>query len=449
MFCASWKIPNNASISEQGGRFAQVFSFPREDDDALEEIFDPVYKMRKMNNSQPIIHPMNPEALNFTIKGPEPCVFPTLNYFQDLNHFLDPSCLFQENPHKFVDPDLFFEKPVMLNQDLQSDLIADTLSTFSSPFLTTPHQSDKVSETFMESDCKLQDIFADFEVSEKSEEDRPIVDAREPICFNPKSDKIDPQNILLLNLVEKVLSGESVPSDQLKYLNKFEQAIVEAVFEKKRHNPNKNRDKGRKREEEKQKFFFKGLLKFTETDFFSEATKSKKTRKRQLDRNSFYEYYWGDISRNHKIDISNFYHPGKKVSVSTLGNTTAQTHLAENRRLKSINTTFIDLVLMSESFREKASYYLDSVFVQENVSSRRKKIVKIIEKIQVVANQTMNKNQKLPEDKRVQKTINCIQDYIILNTKSKLPWSNPELFEAKDFAQAILKRQSSNTPTAF
>jgi len=436
MFCASWKIPNNASKCDQAARFAQVFSFPTQDDEAFEEIFDPVYKMRKMNNAQPILQPMHADPLSFPFKAPEHCAFPPLNYFQDLNHFLDPACLYQEANHKFVDPDSFFEKP----QDLQSDLIGDSVSTFSSPFLTTPHQSDKVSDTFIEPDCRLQDLFTDFDVSEKEEEPQ-ATEVRQS-----RSDRIDPKNLLLINSVEKVLAGESVPSDQLKLLNKLEKCIVEAVFEKKRHNPNKNRDKGRKREEEKQKFFFKGLLKYAETDFFSEATKSKKTRKRQLDRNSFYDYYWGEVSRTHKIDISNFYHPGKKIGVSKLGNTTAQPTLAENRRLKSINTTFIDLVLMSEEFREKANFYLDSVFVQENVSSRRKKIVKIIEKVQVVANQTMTKNQKLPEDKRIQKTLNSIQDYIILNTKSKLPWSNAELFEAKDFAQAILKRQSSTTP---
>ena len=376
------------------------------------------------------------------------------DHLQDVTHLLDPYNLVgqqQLKSGKFVDPDLFFESSPEMSppQEMYSEYFGDTSSTYTSPVQTSPsymsptisspQQTDMLSESHYDPELQYQDrvgeVFSHMNC--------------EPVRLDNADtwvDKISLANSHLIKVTDKVLKGEQILEQDISSLNFIERCIVKSVFDKKRHNPNKNRDRGLKREEEKQKFFFKGLLKFTETDFFAEATKSKKTRKRQLDRNSFYEYYWGDISRNHKIDISNFYHPGKKVSVSTLGNTTAQAYLAENRRLKSINTTFIDLVLMSEKFREKASFYLDSVFVQENVSSRRKKIVKIIEKIQVVANQTMNKNQKLPEDKRLQKTINCIQDYIILNTKSKLPWSNPELFEAKDFAQAILKRQSNTTP---
>lgn len=255
-------------------------------------------------------------------------------------------------------------------------------------------------------------------------------------------EKINHKNSNLISLVEKVLHDNLPHERELSFLNTFERCIVEAVADKKRKNPNKNRDKGKKREEEKQKFFFKALLKYTEQKFFADLTKSKKTKRRELDKNSYYDYYWGDISSKHDIDLSSFYHPGKKVKSTSLGNTTAPP-MAENRKPKSINSIFIDRILMSDKFKEEALYYLDHVFIQENASQRAKKAKKMLEKLREVVTKILKKSSGLSLEDQTRIIIDEIRQYIIFNPKSKLPWSHEELVEAKEFARASLQRSVS------
>lgn len=288
----------------------------------------------------------------------------------------------------------------------------------------------------------LVDIYSDYDVSSdymatSKVEECPVVDD-----IAKALEKINQKNTHLIALIEKVLHDNIPHERELSFLNTFERCIVEAVADKKRKNPNKNRDKGKKREEEKQKFFFKALLKYTEQKFFADLTKSKKTKRRELDKNSYYEYYWGDISSKHDIDLSSFYHPGKKVKTTSLGNTTAPS-MAENRKPKSINSIFIDRILMSDKFKEEALFYLDHVFIQENASQRAKKAKKMLEKLREVVTKILKKSSGLSLEDQNRIIIEEIRQYIIFNPKSKLPWSHEELVEAKEFARSSLQRSVS------
>jgi len=450
MYSASWTFSNNLKRSISAFQPCADFPYLDEDEVQITGWWDPIHKKVKGESGHFQMMPVNPtyhiptdhsDYGSYTHDSPD--------HLQDVTHLLDPYNLVgqqQLKSGKFVDPDLFFESSPEMSppQEMYSEYFGDTSSTYTSPVQTSPsymsptisspQQTDMLSESHYDPELQYQDrvgeVFSHMNC--------------EPVRLDNADtwvDKISLANSHLIKVTDKVLKGEQILEQDISSLNFIERCIVKSVFDKKRHNPNKNRDRGLKREEEKQKFFFKSLLKYTEEKFFADAKKSKKTKKRQLNKGSYYEHYWGQVAEQHNIDITNFYHPGKKISVSSQSNTNAQQKLAENRRLKSINTTFIDLVLMSEKFREESIFYLENVFVQENANSRCKKIGKILEKIRVVVKQTMTKNKNLSLEDRLQKVNKSVQDYIILNNKTKLPWSNAELLEAKEFAQGVFKKQ--------
>jgi hypothetical protein len=435
--------PQTTNINEK--RNAQAPSYANRLDVFYNELVRPTYKRVKAEDNHsfmPAFEPIpNPFQFN-TVDLPTPNSQGS-DYFQDFNQSPVSSNIFSLSPNEFLDPDMFFNNSteILQSPDPEPCSIAETMSTNESPFRNPICLSDFNSDLYLDGDMRVKVDFQDTEVVEKREEVR-LEETGTTSNLEQYLQKIECKNKYLVNLVDSVLKGNIAKPHELSPLNTIEKCIVEAVYEKKRHNPNKNRDKGKKREEEKQKFFFKGLLKYTETQFFSDLTKSKKTRRRKLDKYSYYQYYWEEISKEHKIEMTNFFHPGKKVAVSSSGKTNAQTDLAENRRLKSINSTYIDLILTSDKFREEANYYLENVFMQELVGSRCKKIAKMLEKLREVAKQAITQASHLPLEKRTQSVVVKLQDYIILNTKSKLPWSDAELLETKEFAQVALERQS-------
>jgi len=255
--------------------------------------------------------------------------------------------------------------------------------------------------------------------------------------------KLCSENAHLLAAIERVLEGNVTNVADLTGLSKIEEAVVRGILEKKDFGSQNKKQKGKKREEEKQKFFFKGVLKYTESKFFGIDTNQKKRmKKKQLKKEDYYEYYWGEIAKDQNVDLSNFFHPNKKIS----GKTNTQISSAQNPGLKSLNTTYIDLILSSDKFRNDTIDYLETVFLKESRTSRTQKIYKLISKLNSIASAVCEKNANLPIHQQIEAVSNKIYDYLVVNPKSKLPWGDNELKEARDFAYGtIIKFSAKNS----
>ena len=255
--------------------------------------------------------------------------------------------------------------------------------------------------------------------------------------------KLCSENPHLLAAIEKVLEGNVTNVADMTGLSKIEEAVVRGILEKKDFGNQNKKQKGKKREEEKQKFFFKGVLKYTESKFFGIDTNQKKRmKKKQLKKEDYYDYYWGEIAKDQNVDLSNFFHPNKKIS----GKTNTQISSAQNPGLKSLNTTYIDLILSSDKFRNDTIDYLETVFLKESRTSRTQKIYKLISKLNSIASAVCEKNANLPIHQQIEAVSTKIYDYLVVNPKSKLPWGDNELKEARDFAYGtIIKFSAKNT----
>eukprot|EP00331_Platyophrya_macrostoma_P024038 CAMPEP_0176448014 /NCGR_PEP_ID=MMETSP0127-20121128/25474_1 /TAXON_ID=938130 /ORGANISM="Platyophrya macrostoma, Strain WH" /LENGTH=352 /DNA_ID=CAMNT_0017834769 /DNA_START=42 /DNA_END=1101 /DNA_ORIENTATION=+ len=233
----------------------------------------------------------------------------------------------------------------------------------------------------------------------------------------------------LHKLIEKVLQGQEPIDQELQELSDVEKALLQSIKEKKactdEERPNK-----RKRVEEKQKLFFKATLKYSEKKYFSSAIKNskKKVKKRQLDQQGFYETYFAETAKRNKCDITNFYHPNKKLKGGSKKAAALKTKGTAG--LKSFNSTYIDLILSSEQFRNDAYEFMEGCFVQEYIKTRYQKIEKLLKQMEKYL-------------KELETLILKIKENVMNNSKSKLPWSNSELEEAKLFAkQRIIKAKN-------
>ena len=248
------------------------------------------------------------------------------------------------------------------------------------------------------------------------------------------------ENLSLIRSIEQAFQGSITSSHELVGLSSIEANIVDAILQKKDFNQKNKKQKGKKREEEKQKFFFKGLLKHTETKFLGdEDIENKRSKKKQVKKNSYYEYYWREVAKEHNIDLSNFFHPNKKLAS---GKTTAQISSVHNPGLKSLNATYIDLILTSDKFKVDTIDYLDNVFMAECQKARVKKIVKLIIKLNGLANNACKKTSNFTVNEQVAAVNSALSNYLIENPKSKLPWTDSELQETRDFAYSVILRQS-------
>jgi len=255
--------------------------------------------------------------------------------------------------------------------------------------------------------------------------------------------KLSADNSTLLNAIEQVLQGNINNVSELRGLTQIEEAVVQAILEKKDLGLQAKKNKGKKREEEKQKFFFKGVLKYTEAKFFGiDANQKKRMKKKQLRKEDYYEHYWGQAAKEQNVDLSNFFHPNKKLSS---GKTNAQISSAQNPGLKSLNTTYIDLILSSDKFRKDTIDYLDNVFLKEARSSRCQKVSKLICKLNTLTGAVCETTSKLSIHQQIEAVKQKIHDYLVVNPKSKLPWADAELKEARDFAYGTIIKQSSKS----
>ena len=119
-------------------------------------------------------------------------------------------------------------------------------------------------------------------------------------------------NSRLKNLIEKLFQGGEPNDQELQELNDIEKNIFMSIKEKKLCTDEERNNKG-KRTEEKQKLFFKGVLKSFEIIFFENISKynKKKLKKKERDQKEFYNHYFLETAKKLNIDISNFYHPNK------------------------------------------------------------------------------------------------------------------------------------------
>ena len=119
--------------------------------------------------------------------------------------------------------------------------------------------------------------------------------------------------------------------------------------------------------------------------------------------------------------------------------------------LKSFNSTYIDLILSSEEFRNDSIEFLENCFIQDYTKTRSQKIQKLVKQIiKVVENAWIDYQYTRPSDAKTHQAVSLkeyilskIRENILNNPKSKLPWSNMELEEAKVVAeQKILKART-------
>ena len=125
-----------------------------------------------------------------------------------------------------------------------------------------------------------------------------------------------------------------------------------------------------------------------------------------------------------------------------------------NPGLKSLNSTYIDLLLRSEKFRNDAMNYLEENFVQDYIKTRYKKIDKLLSGLnKIISSRYLKFKNGIVDDvifslfgsnitdNDIKYRINKeIREQILFNSKFKLPWSNFELEEVKDFAKILFAK---------
>ena len=391
-----------------------------------------------------------------------PNLFANLPTIQEMfNSFDFPACDYpvvkhrkmdNSEPINIMDPDCFFRKEADLEEfddflpvyELDYERSSTYQNTEGSSFAMSPSRDFPLSifsdiptpeSSPLDVERKLSDMI---DVKDCQDEIMTSGQLYETIAKDLRS-----ENMSLIKAIEQALQGKATGVQELNNLSCIEASIVDAILQKKDFNQKNKKQKGKKREEEKQKFFFKGVLKHTEAKFFGvEAVEKKKSKKKQVKRDSYYEYYWGEVAKEHNVDLSNFFHPNKKLAS---GKTIAQITSAHNPGLKSLNTTYIDLILTSDKFKVDTIDYLDNVFLKECQKARVKKIAKLMTKLNSLAKDACKKSCNLPISGQVEAVNSALRNYLVENPKSKLPWTDSELQEARDFAYGVILRQSAKS----
>jgi len=165
-----------------------------------------------------------------------------------------------------------------------------------------------------------------------------------------------------------------------------------------------------------------------------------------------------ETAKRLKIDISNFYHPNKKLKSKDGSRAQVlkeKTKAKDNAGLKSLNSTYIDLILSSEVFRQDAMCFLEEVFVQDYIKTRYKKLDKMLKQLKKIISTTYEGIQQTaatdscfgypPSAADIKYLINKeVKQHLLFNSKTKLPWTNLELEEAREFARLAFKKYVAN-----
>jgi len=242
--------------------------------------------------------------------------------------------------------------------------------------------------------------------------------------------------VRLRDLIECILQGRKLQVPDLQNLNEIERTVLSCIIEKK---SNLSGAKNSKRREEKQKLFFKSALKFIESSFLAEFAKQRNlSRKKDVDPMMFYLAYFQEVAASMQIDVSNFLPPNQKRKSKSGSN---------RNELKSFNLKYIELILSSKRFLYETIEYLENSFAQSYAKSRYQKIDKVVENIADVVDQMYRdfsrdygNNPLGLRDIVLRRVTEVLQ-----SSKSKLPWSNAELEEAKEFARVTIRKISENS----
>jgi len=251
--------------------------------------------------------------------------------------------------------------------------------------------------------------------------------------------------VRLRELIESIMQGINLQEADLQGLNEIERTILSCIREKKFKNVG---IKTSKRREEKQKLFFKSALKAIENNFLTNFAKDRNlSRKKEADPLIFYVTYFQEAADAMRIDISNFLPPCQKRKYRAEGR-----EIPNKNELKSFNLKYIELTLSSKRFLADTLKYLECSFIQSYAKSRYQKIDKVIEKISAVLDQICREFSRSYENNPAgfrDIAQRRIEEVLLNNSKSKLPWSNAELEETRDFARLTIEKIMKNNANTY
>ena len=158
-----------------------------------------------------------------------------------------------------------------------------------------------------------------------------------------------------------------------------------------------------KRLEEDVKFVFKLAFKHLKTEFARYCCDSKSDVDNE---DAFYRFYFGEISDDWKISLSEFYDP-----------------LNRKNAHRTLSNEYINRLMTSERFKTHLREYLASESLlseyRNNVPKKIFKILKRFDKL-IIMNDVEN-NKKI---------INIARQYFRYNRQCKLPWTDKEVKSA-------------------
>lgn len=294
----------------------------------------------------------------------------------------------------------------------------------------------QISSTFSEPKAKIE-----YEIKMEFEPENPsVAEADNELNLVKQVEAKMRKNFgVLRDMIDRVLRGDDIKKAELEELNDFEKTIVISVNQKKSKSEGVRTSK---RREEKQKLFFKSALKHIENDFLITVLKCRSTlRKKESDVNSFYSAFFAEVAQEKGLDLSTFYPPCQRRKYRPEG------VACMKNELKSFNLRYIELILSSKKFREETLDFLENEFSQSYAKSRLKKIDKLLENALNVLSQSFKQSlasRNASPSEILQQAIGKLQDLILNNPKSKLPWSNAELEETKHFARETIEKVSLN-----
>lgn len=237
-------------------------------------------------------------------------------------------------------------------------------------------------------------------------------------------------------LIEKFLREEKISAEEIAPLHQEHFIILDCLMRRKlkcgvidyvQLNEHINVEHLKsKRLEENYKMVFKSAFKALSSKF---RTISKGKRSKS-DEASFYNYYFSDSTQNGQLPLESFFHPNKKLK---------NINSVTKANQKTMNSKYLDNLLISAKFSDDLINYLDFKFVQNYEEKRMKKIQNFVDKIEkkfLIDNATKHAELK---------------DYLERNSKCKLPWSNYELKLAKQTVQQLLNQRATiqNAEKAF
>lgn len=180
-------------------------------------------------------------------------------------------------------------------------------------------------------------------------------------------------------------------------------------------NNNKSNSKP-KRLEENYKLVFKKALKYLLNQY--KTTKHLRVRKPQLEQ-MFYDHYFKEVFESEGL-ADEFYLSSTRNKKPQGGQCLFNP--------KTINTRYVASIMKSKKFVNDFNDYLENEFMNDYSESRKYKITKVLEKCYDFLNKKKTGAMK-------------VKEYIELNPKCKLPWSDLELTTAKESVYHLLNEK--------